>query len=60
MLRDLIRRRELLHELENLTGNCPSTQTLRQKITSMEQQLDAARDGADDNHVPVSGWTYIV
>ena len=49
-LRDLIRRRELLHDLENLTGNCLSTQTLRQEITGMEQQLDAARDAADDSH----------
>lgn len=52
VLRNLIRRRELLHDLENLTGNCLSTQTLRKEITSMEQQLDAARDIADDSHDP--------
>jgi len=49
-LRYVIRRRELLYDLENLTGNCSGTQTLRKEVASMEQQLDATRDGADDAH----------
>ena len=59
VLRDLIRRRELLHDLENLTGNCLSTQTLRQEITSLEQQLEATREDADDSHVPVNPGGHI-
>jgi hypothetical protein len=54
VLRDLIRRRELLHELENLTGNSLSTQTLRQEVTRIEQQLEATRDDADDSYAPVN------
>jgi hypothetical protein len=51
-LRYLIRRRELLYDLENLSGSCPGTQTLRQEIASMEQQPDATREDADDAHDP--------
>jgi hypothetical protein len=54
VLRDLIRRRELLHELEHLTGNSLCTQTLRQEIARMEQQLEATRDDADDSYAPVN------
>ena len=38
-LRALAGRRELLYQLESLTGPSPKTRTLRQEISRMEQLL---------------------
>jgi hypothetical protein len=42
-LRNIIRRQEALLELESITGSSRKTQTLRQEITRLEQQLYAGR-----------------
>jgi hypothetical protein len=44
VLRDLIKRRELLRELESITGSSRKTQALHQEITRLEQQLYAERN----------------
>jgi hypothetical protein len=40
-LRDIIGRQEAVLELESITGSSRKTQTLRQEITRLEQQLYA-------------------
>ena len=42
-LRNIIRRQEAMLELESITGSSRKTQTLRQEITRLEQQLYAER-----------------
>ena len=42
-LRNIIRRQEALLELESITGSSRKTQTLRQEIIRLEQQLYAGR-----------------
>ena len=42
-LRNIISRQEALLELESITGCSRKTQTLRQEITRLEQQLNAVR-----------------
>jgi hypothetical protein len=46
-LRQIISRQEALLELESLTGSSHKTQTLRQEITQLEQQLYAGLNGPD-------------
>lgn len=46
-LRQIISRQEALLELESITGSSPKTQTLRQEITQLEQQLHAGLNGPD-------------
>jgi hypothetical protein len=43
-LRNIIGRQEALLELESITGCSRKTQTLRQEITRLEQQLYAGHD----------------
>ena len=43
-LRNIIGRQEALLELESITGSSRKTQTLRQEITRLEQQLYAGHD----------------
>ncbi len=38
-LRDIVKRREQLYDLERLTGPSPQTRTMREEIMRMEQQL---------------------
>ena len=46
-LRQIISRQEALLELESITGSSHKTQTLRQEITQLEQQLFAGLNGPD-------------
>ncbi|MDC1287100.1 hypothetical protein N8198_04380 [Gammaproteobacteria bacterium] len=44
-LRDIIRRQEALQELESITGISGKSQSLREEIAQLEQQLSDALNG---------------
>lgn len=53
-MRDILRRYQLLHDLESITGPSPKTSSMRREIELMEQRLrdERAADGAGPDPDP--------